>query len=71
MATSIDENRDAPIEIVEYDPTWLEKFEAERLLLEEVLSPWLIGPIEHVGSTAIVGLAAKPIIAKSDATHGL
>jgi GrpB-like predicted nucleotidyltransferase (UPF0157 family) len=27
-----------------------------------VLGPWLAGPIEHVASTAIVGLSAKPII---------
>ena len=27
-----------------------------------MLAPWLTGPIEHVGSTAVPGLAAKPVI---------
>jgi GrpB-like predicted nucleotidyltransferase (UPF0157 family) len=31
-------------------------------LLAEVLSPWLEGAIEHVGSTAIPRIVAKPII---------
>src|SRR5437899_1094942 len=37
-------------------------FEAERERLEEVLGPWLEGGIQHIGSTAVPGLAAKPII---------
>jgi GrpB-like predicted nucleotidyltransferase (UPF0157 family) len=45
-----------------YDSIWPEKFESERLLLAPVLAPWLVGPIEHVGSTAVPGLAAKPVI---------
>ena len=27
-----------------------------------MLEPWLCGPVEHVGSTAVPGLRAKPII---------
>jgi GrpB-like predicted nucleotidyltransferase (UPF0157 family) len=38
------------------------RFEAERALLEGVLATWLEEGIHHVGSTAIPGLAAKPII---------
>ncbi len=53
---------EAPIEIVDYDPTWPAKFAAEQALLQEVLAGWLIGAIEHIGSTAVPGLAAKPII---------
>jgi GrpB-like predicted nucleotidyltransferase (UPF0157 family) len=41
------------IEVVEYDPTWPKLFEAERDILRK---------IHHVGSTAVPGLAAKPII---------
>ncbi len=52
----------APIEIVSYDPAWPAKFSAERELLLDRLRPWLFGPIEHVGSTAIPGLRAKPVI---------
>jgi GrpB-like predicted nucleotidyltransferase (UPF0157 family) len=51
-----------PIVIESYDPFWPMKFEAERALLEPVLAPWLIGPIVHVGSTSVPGLAAKPVI---------
>ena len=53
---------EAPIEVVEYDPKWPSRFEAERMLLQPVLAPWLVGPIEHVGSTAIPGMPAKPVI---------
>ena len=45
-----------------YDPEWPRRFEAERLLLEDVLAPWLEGGIHHIGSTAVPGLAAKPIV---------
>jgi GrpB-like predicted nucleotidyltransferase (UPF0157 family) len=50
------------IAIVPYDPEWPRRFEAERALLERVLAPWSEDGIHHVGSTAIPGLAAKPII---------
>lgn len=48
--------------LVPYDPTWRSKFEAERAQLEGLLGPWRRGPIEHVGSTAVIGLCAKPVI---------
>ncbi len=51
-----------PVEIVAYDSTWSLKFEAERTLLERVLAPWLAAPVEHIGSTAVPTLSAKPII---------
>jgi GrpB-like predicted nucleotidyltransferase (UPF0157 family) len=53
---------EAPVEIEPYNDTWPRTFLAERTLLIQVLRPWLSGPIEHVGSTAVPGLAAKPII---------
>ena len=52
----------APVYIEVYDAAWPKRFEVERELLREVLGPWLAGPIEHVGSTAVFGLAAKPIV---------
>src|SRR5690606_35461109 len=36
--------------------------EAERVQLEAALAPWLRGPLDHIGSTAVPGLLAKPII---------
>ncbi|MGC4091753.1 MAG: GrpB family protein [Polyangiaceae bacterium] len=53
---------DAPIVVVPYDVTWPALFEAERTQLEALLAPWRRGPIEHIGSTAVVGLCAKPVI---------
>lgn len=55
-----DEN--APIQLVAYDRQWPRLFEEEREALRRVLSPWLGGPIEHIGSTAVPGLIAKPVI---------
>ncbi len=48
--------------MVPYDPEWPRRFESERELLERVLGRWLEGGVHHVGSTAIPGIAAKPII---------
>ena len=51
-----------PVRIDEYDPAWPAKFERERAALEKVLGPDITGGIHHVGSTAVPGLAAKPIV---------
>ena len=51
-----------PIEVAPYDARWPAAFEQERALLAEALGPWLAGPPEHIGSTAVPGLAAKPVI---------
>jgi GrpB-like predicted nucleotidyltransferase (UPF0157 family) len=53
---------DAPIRIVDYDPQWVHLFTAEKAALHIVLAPWLAGPIEHIGSTSVSGLSAKPTI---------
>ena len=50
------------IEIVDYDASWPRLFEEERARLESLLPADEIIAIEHAGSTAIPGLAAKPII---------
>jgi GrpB-like predicted nucleotidyltransferase (UPF0157 family) len=52
----------AAVYIEPYDPSWPERFERERDLLQGVLRHWLVAPIEHVGSTAVAGLSAKPVI---------
>ena len=54
--------REEPIYLVAYDPAWPKRFQEERAELARVLSPWLAGSIEHIGSTAIPGLIAKPVI---------
>jgi GrpB-like predicted nucleotidyltransferase (UPF0157 family) len=53
---------DAPVHIVAYDPSWPGRFEEEKRALNRALAPWIDGTIEHVGSTAVVGLCAKPVI---------
>jgi GrpB-like predicted nucleotidyltransferase (UPF0157 family) len=50
-----------PVVVVDYDPSWPHSFDALRRLLEETLGDAAVA-IEHVGSTAVPGLAAKPII---------
>jgi GrpB-like predicted nucleotidyltransferase (UPF0157 family) len=52
----------APVFVVAYDERWPARFAAERVALEALLAPWLAGAIEHIGSTAIRGLVAKPVI---------
>jgi GrpB-like predicted nucleotidyltransferase (UPF0157 family) len=47
--------------IEDYDPAWADQFAAASSLLGEALSG-LILAIEHVGSTSVPGLPAKPII---------
>ena len=53
---------DQPVEIVDYDPKWVESFAVQRAKLTALLSPWLVGAIEHIGSTAVPGLRAKPVV---------
>lgn len=50
------------IRIEPYDPAWPASFESEREALEAAIGSWAVGGIHHVGSTAVPGLAAKPII---------
>jgi GrpB-like predicted nucleotidyltransferase (UPF0157 family) len=53
---------DQPIQLAPYDPSWPERARAEATRLELALRPWLAGPVEHVGSTAVPALEAKPTI---------
>lgn len=50
-----------PVYLVEYDPRWPEMYEAEARSLKERF-PDVIVDTEHIGSTAVPGLAAKPTI---------
>ena len=49
------------VEIQPYDPAWPERFAIERARLLQLFPETFLG-IEHVGSTAVAGLAAKPVI---------
>ena len=49
------------IVVVEYDPNWPTVFEQLRLAIWSAVSD-LATSVEHVGSTSVPGLAAKPII---------
>lgn len=53
---------DEPIRLVPADLDWPRQFELERGLLEGAIGEWVEGGIHHVGSTAVAGLEAKPII---------
>jgi GrpB-like predicted nucleotidyltransferase (UPF0157 family) len=53
------EKRD--IVVVPYDPAWRAKFERHAAMIREALGATALR-IEHVGSTSVPGLAAKPII---------
>ncbi len=50
-----------PVIVVEYDPNWEKTFQTLRDGIAPFLNE-LIVSIEHVGSTSIPGVAAKPII---------
>lgn len=55
--TSIDE----PVHVVDYDTAWPEVFLAERARISTALAI-RFEQIEHIGSTAVPGLAGKPIV---------
>ncbi len=49
------------IVIADYDPAWPRRFELERARIDAALGD-VARRIEHIGSTAVPGLAAKPIV---------
>lgn len=52
---------ETPITIHDYDPAWRESFEEERERIDPVVGAHATR-IEHVGSTSVRGLGAKPIV---------
>jgi len=52
---------DAPITLVEYDPVWPKNFAREAKRIKGALGERAI-IVEHIGSTSVLGLVAKPII---------
>lgn len=55
------EREDDVIEIVDYDPTWPDRYAMWHKAIRAALGSATVR-IEHVGSTAVPGLAAKPVI---------
>lgn len=49
------------IEVVEYDDSWLAKFSALAAVIGRALGSAALS-VEHIGSTSVPGLAAKPIV---------
>jgi GrpB-like predicted nucleotidyltransferase (UPF0157 family) len=58
---AVGQRLDGPVILVEYDPAWPENFAREAKRIEVALGERAIR-IEHIGSTAVPGLVAKPII---------
>lgn len=44
------------------DPRWQRRGADHGRLLDVALAPFLASPVEHVGSTSVPGLAAKPVL---------
>jgi len=55
------DGHDGTVELVDYDLRWPAAFDREAWRIEAALGARAIG-LEHVGSTSVPGLAAKPII---------
>ncbi|MCK5831114.1 MAG: GrpB family protein [Methylococcales bacterium] len=49
------------IEVVDFDPIWKKSFESEKIALLNAIGSNLV-KIEHIGSTSVIGLIAKPVI---------
>lgn len=58
----VDRAKAEEVSLCAYDPEWPRLFAAEAQHLRTCLPHGLIGRIEHFGSTAVPGLAAKPIV---------
>jgi GrpB-like predicted nucleotidyltransferase (UPF0157 family) len=63
--------KDAPVKLEPYSGDWPALFAAEAAQLQAALAPWLVGVIEHIGSTAVPGLSAKPVIDIMAPVHSL
>ena len=53
--------RTEQVRVVQYDPNWPKNFETIRREIEVVLGEFPVA-VHHVGSTAVPGMSAKPII---------
>ena len=58
------------VQLSDYNSLWTDEFEKEKSILQEALGDYVL-EIEHIGSTAIPGMKAKPIIDILLATNSL
>ncbi len=61
MADEVARAIQQPVELTDYDPCWPLRFAEERRRLKS-LFPGVFVDIEHIGSTAVPGMRAKPLI---------
>ena len=61
MAVESETTVDEPVVIVPNDPSWPALFREQATQLREALGAVALR-IDHIGSTAVPGLAAKPVI---------
>ncbi|BAK95640.1 GrpB family protein [Tetragenococcus halophilus] len=54
-------SHNAPIKLVDYNPNWVDLFEREAKRIKSILGNKVL-QLEHVGSTSVPDLCAKPII---------
>ena len=60
----------SPVYVVPYDPAWPQWYEEEKARLQADIGAY-VHSIEHMGSTAVPGLAAKPVIDILIGVHSL
>ena len=59
-----------PVVIADYDRRWLDMYAEEKRQILGAIGEWVVA-IEHIGSTSVPGLAAKPIIDIMVGVHAL
>ncbi|CAH0231999.1 Dephospho-CoA kinase [Peribacillus sp. Bi96] len=59
-----------PIKIEDYKPEWVSEFEQEKARIMEALKNYPLF-VEHIGSTSVEGLGAKPILDIMAGVHHL
>ncbi|MEH2393557.1 MAG: GrpB family protein [Nostoc sp.] len=59
------------VNLVEYDPCWQTLFAQKAERIWQALGNNLVAEIEHIGSTAVQGMAAKPVIDIMVGVHSL
>lgn len=58
---SLDSNKGRPYRVVKYDPEWVNLFNTEKERLSKVFGKTAVD-IQHIGSTSVPGIWAKPQI---------